>query len=240
MTMSYVRPLEPDPKEGVAPEMRRGTEPVAVDTAALPFGAALYRHVLKRALDVGAVAMAAPVVLPLVAGLAFAVAREGGKPFYSQTRIGKDGRPFRMWKLRSMVLDADMRLKDHLRADPAARAEWNETQKLRRDPRITPFGRFLRQTSLDELPQLWNVFRGDMSLVGPRPMMVEQRTIYHGVGYFALRPGVTGLWQTAGRNRTSFEARAAYDDEYEATLSLRNDLKIIIRTLGVVWRGTGY
>lgn len=240
MTMSYVRPLEPDPKEGVAPEMRRGTEPVAVETAALPFGAALYRHGIKRAIDVAAVVMAAPVVLPLVAGLAFAVARDGGKPFYSQTRIGKDGRPFRMWKLRSMVLDADMRLKDHLRADPAARAEWNETQKLRRDPRITPFGRFLRQTSLDELPQLWNVFRGDMSLVGPRPMMVEQRTIYHGVGYFALRPGLTGLWQTAGRNRTSFAERAAYDDEYEATLSLRTDLKIIIRTLGVVWRGTGY
>lgn len=199
-----------------------------------------YRKRWKRALDVTAVALAAPFVVPLVAALAVLVAREGGSPFYTQTRIGRDGRSFRMWKLRSMVNDADARMADYLAANPAARAEWETTQKLKQDPRITSFGKFLRKSSLDELPQLWNVFVGDMSLVGPRPMMVSQRALYPGTAYYALRPGITGLWQTAGRNRTSFEARAEYDATYEADLSLATDLKILVRTVGVVVKCTGY
>jgi len=198
-----------------------------------------YRRYIKRALDVTAIVLAAPFVVPLVATLAFAVSRDGSKPFYSQQRVGRHGRAFRMWKLRSMVPDADERMEQYLAANPAARAEWDETQKLKNDPRVTPFGRFLRKSSLDELPQLWNVFTGDMSLVGPRPMMLNQQALYPGMAYYALRPGITGYWQTAGRNRTTFEARADYDAEYEAGLSLVTDLNILVRTVGVVMNGTG-
>ncbi len=202
-------------------------------------GLAPYRRGLKRVLDVTAVLMAAPVVVPVVAGLAMMVRRDGGPAFYVQERVGRDGRAFRMWKLRSMVTDADRRMAEHLAADPAARAEWDLTQKLRKDPRITRFGRFLRTSSLDELPQLWNVLRGDMSLIGPRPMMPEQRSLYPGKAYFRLRPGLTGHWQTAGRNATSFAARADYDATYDRELSLLTDIKILFRTVGVVLRGTG-
>jgi lipopolysaccharide/colanic/teichoic acid biosynthesis glycosyltransferase len=221
--------------------------PAAKPLPALPEGAlmvprrrGLYRNLLKRTLDLVAVALAAPVVVPVVAVLAFAVRRDGGGAFYSQVRVGKDGRRFRMWKLRSMVSDADAMMEDYLDAHPEARDEWNLTQKLKDDPRITPVGRLIRQTSLDELPQLWNVFIGDMSLVGPRPMMTSQQALYPGMAYYALRPGCTGYWQTAGRNRTTFEARAQYDDAYEADLTLWTDLKVLFRTVGVMLRGTGY
>jgi exopolysaccharide production protein ExoY len=207
---------------------------------ALPRKRGLYRNLFKRAFDLGAILLAAPVVLPVVAVLAFAVARDGGRPFYSQMRVGKGGKRFRMWKLRSMVCDADERMEDYLAAHPEARLEWDLTQKLKDDPRITRVGKILRQSSLDELPQLWNVFKGEMSLVGPRPIMLSQQTIYPGVEYYALRPGCTGYWQTAGRNRTTFEARAGYDTTYEQSLSLTTDLKILVATVGVVMQGTGY
>lgn len=199
----------------------------------------LYRNVFKRVFDVTAIVMAAPVVVPVVAALALLVARDGGKPFYSQMRVGKSGKRFRMWKLRSMVLDADARMEDYLAAHPDARLEWDLTQKLKDDPRITRIGRILRQTSLDELPQLWNVLRGEMSLVGPRPIMLSQQSIYPGVAYYLLRPGCTGFWQTAGRNRTTFEARVEYDNAYEESLSLKTDLKILLGTVGVMVKGTG-
>lgn len=232
----------PEPPRGVAVRMSLTEHrvPAARDPdAALPGRGGLYRRVFKRALDVTAILAAAPVVLPVVAVLALKVAREGGSPFYSQSRVGKGGRVFRMWKLRSMVTDADQRMSEYLAANPAARAEWDSTQKLKNDPRVTRFGLFLRRSSLDELPQLWNVLKGDMSLVGPRPMMVNQQSMYPGTAYYQLRPGVTGLWQTAGRNRTTFEARAEYDATYEADLTLKSDLRILARTVGVVLKGTG-
>lgn len=206
---------------------------------ALPTRRGIYRNFFKRVFDITAIVMAAPVVVPLVGVLAVMVARDGGKPFYSQMRVGQGGRRFRMWKLRSMVCDADARMEDYLAAHPEARLEWDLTQKLRDDPRITRFGKVLRQTSLDELPQLWNVFMGEMSLVGPRPIMLSQQVIYPGVAYYLLRPGCTGLWQTAGRNRTTFEARADYDAAYEESLSLPNDVKILLNTVGVMVKGTG-
>ena len=206
---------------------------------AMPPRKGIYRNLFKRALDVTAIVMAAPVVVPVVAALAIMVARDGGKPFYSQMRVGKNGRRFRMWKLRSMVVDADARMEDYLAAHPEARLEWDSTQKLKDDPRVTPLGKILRQTSLDELPQLWNVFVGEMSLVGPRPIMLSQQVIYPGVAYYTLRPGCTGFWQTAGRNRTTFEARAEYDTAYEAALSLKTDMKLLLHTVGVMLRGTG-
>jgi exopolysaccharide production protein ExoY len=205
---------------------------------ALPHG--LYRRGLKRVFDLCAVLVAAPVVVPLIGCMAVAVAFDGGRPFYTQNRVGMGGRSFRMWKLRSMVRNADALMEAHLAANPEARAEWDATQKLKDDPRITRLGRFLRRSSLDELPQLWNVALGDMSLVGPRPMMLCQREIYPGTAYYALRPGITGLWQTAGRNRTTFAARAEFDAEYESAVTLRNDLAILTRTVNVVLNATGY
>ena len=200
----------------------------------------VYRNVFKRVIDVTAIILAAPVVVPVVLALAVAIARDGGQPFYTQMRVGKGGRRFKMWKLRSMICDADDRMEEYLASNPQARLEWDSTQKLKADPRITRFGQFLRKSSLDELPQLWNVLVGEMSLVGPRPMMINQQHMYPGTAYFALRPGITGYWQTAGRNRTTFEARAEYDTAYEAELSLAADLRILVQTVGVVVKATGY
>jgi lipopolysaccharide/colanic/teichoic acid biosynthesis glycosyltransferase len=200
----------------------------------------IYRHGLKRALDVALVLLAAPVVLPVVLLIALFVMRDGHAPFYWSERVGLNGRLFRMLKLRTMVHDADARLEAYLASDTAAAAEWAGTQKLKHDPRITGFGRMLRKTSLDELPQLWNVLRGDMALVGPRPMMPNQRKIYPGRAYYALRPGVTGPWQVSDRNDCAFSRRADFDFDYNRSLSFMNDLRLLARTVVVVLRGTGY
>ena len=197
----------------------------------------LYRSSLKRSLDVLLVLMALPVVLPLV--LALIVLMDGSNPFYSQERVGRGGHRYRMWKLRSMVVDADKRLQGHLDTNPEARAEWEQTQKLRHDPRITRFGRILRKSSLDELPQLWNVLIGHMSLVGPRPMLPEQQALYPGSSYYGLRSGLTGLWQVSERNQSTFASRAMYDDDYDRSISLRTDALVIWRTVGVVMGATG-
>ena len=171
----------------------------------------VYAGLGKSVFDILFVILAAPIALPLVAVLALILAVTGGSPFYLQDRVGRGGRTFRMIKLRSMVRKADALLEAHLAANPAARREWDEKQKLTDDPRITAFGRFLRKSSFDELPQLWNVFRGEMSIVGPRPMMTSQQSLYPGRAYYALRPGITGLWQVSDRNRSSFAARASFD-----------------------------
>lgn len=184
--------------------------------------------------------VAVPLTLPLVAVLAGVIALRGGKPFYSQFRIGRNGKLYKIWKLRTMIHDADQTLKVYLSQNPDARMEWQTTQKLKNDPRITPFGRMLRKTSLDELPQLWNVLNGTMSLVGPRPMMIEQEADYPGRAYYRIRPGITGLWQISDRNESRFRDRAKFDDEYDRTLSLKTDLYILKCTVGVVVRGTGY
>lgn len=215
-------------------------ERVAASIALQPRPAGFYRNVLKRSFDIAAVVLAAPIVVPLIAGLAFAVRRDGDGAFYTQKRVGMNGRHFRMWKLRSMVTDADDRMADYLAANPQARVEWDTTQKLKRDPRITPFGQFLRRSSLDELPQLWNVLIGEMSIVGPRPIMLNQQALYPGTAYYRLRPGITGFWQTRGRNGTTFEARAEFDDQYDNELSLATDFKVLTQTVGVVMKCTGY
>lgn len=199
-----------------------------------------YARFVKRPLDVLLVVMVLPIILPLVIVLSILIARDGHSPFYSQLRVGRSGRSFRLWKLRSMVPNADAQLAVYLQENPAARLEWDLTQKLKKDPRITSFGRFLRKSSLDELPQLWNVLIGDMSIVGPRPMLLEQAQLYPGADYYHLRPGVTGLWQISDRNDSTFAARAGFDATYAADLSFRQDAHIILQTVGVVVRGTGY
>lgn len=199
----------------------------------------LYRRTLKRWLDVCFVLMALPVVLPALLVLV-AILRVGGHtPFFTQERVGKGGRTFRLWKLRTMVPDAEDRLRAFLEANESARQEWTSYQKLADDPRITAFGQFLRKSSLDELPQLWNVLIGDMSLVGPRPMLLEQQELYPGSAYYALRPGLTGTWQISDRNLSTFAQRAEFDADYERRLSFGTDLRILVATVGVVLRATG-
>ncbi len=200
----------------------------------------LYRKIFKRFLDVAFVLLALPIVLPIVALLAVLVARDGGSPFYGQQRIGRDGRVFTMWKLRTMVPNAQSLLDDYLAHNTLARLEWEQTQKLKDDPRITPFGKILRKTSLDELPQLWNVIVGEMSLVGPRPMMPEQQKLYPGKAYFSLRPGLTGSWQVSERNASTFASRADFDTSYAEDLTFKTDVGILYATVGVVVRATGY
>lgn len=216
-------------------------DPAPQSNATLHYrGTRVYQRFVKRALDCLLVLLAAPVVVPVIAIAALLIARDGGVPFYIQRRVGQGGRVFRMWKLRSMVHDADAHLEAFLEANPEARAEWDSTQKLKNDPRITRFGRFIRKSSLDELPQLWNVLKGDMSLVGPRPMMVSQRDLYHGQSYFRLKPGITGFWQISDRNECRFRDRVRFDDAYDASVSFKTDATVLLRTVGVVFRGTGY
>ncbi len=199
-----------------------------------------YRRFGKRALDIALVAVCAPLYLPLIGLAALVLAVEGGNPFYRQDRLGRGGARFAIFKLRTMVRDADERLEGLLAADPALRREWEVSQKLRHDPRVTRVGEFLRRTSLDELPQLWNVLKGDMSLVGPRPMLPEQLPLYGDPAhYFALRPGISGDWQVGRRNESSFAERAQYDARYDAGLSLGRDLRVLWKTIGVVRRRTG-
>lgn len=199
----------------------------------------IYTGFGKRVMDLGLIAMSLPFLLPLMLIIAFAIALDGKSPFYSQDRYGKDWKRFRLFKFRTMVYDADKRLAEYLADNQAAREEWEVNQKLRNDPRITRVGRVLRRTSLDELPQLINVAFGQMSLVGPRPMMIEQREYYPGEDYAAMHPGLTGLWQVSERNSTTFAARAEYDREYRETVGLRTDVLTIARTFRVVARCTG-
>mgnify|MGYP002399264544 CR=1 FL=1 len=207
---------------------------------ALPVRQGAYRKFFKRFLDMAIVLAAAIVVVPLIALLALIVMMDGENPFYTSDRVGKGGRSFRMIKLRTMVAGADKRLEGYLAANPEARREWDATQKLKYDPRVTMLGRFLRKSSLDELPQLWNVLMGHMSLVGPRPMMPEQRELYPGLAYYGLRPGISGLWQISDRNSCTFAKRAEFDNDYDRVLSLRTDLVILLKTFGAVAKGTGY
>lgn len=199
-----------------------------------------YKTVTKRILDVILTLLAAPVVVPLVLLLALLITMDGHKPFYSQMRVGKNGRHFRMWKLRTMVPNADALLANYLASNPAAKLEWKTTQKLKNDPRITWVGGILRKASADELPQLWNVLNGTMSLVGPRPMMVCQESEYTGASYFEMTPGLTGLWQVSDRNNCEFIGRVAYDETYYRCLCFKTDARIILKTVSVILRGTGY
>jgi len=182
--------------------------------------------------------MAVPATM-IILPMAFVISRDGGPVFYREERLGRDGMRFSILKLRSMVPDAEAALKRYLAAHPEARAEWDERQKLRDDPRITRIGHFIRKTSLDELPQFWNVLRGEMSLVGPRPMLPEQRPQYTGMAYFRMQPGITGPWQTSLRNKGRFADRAHYDTQYFEDMSFGTDLRLLRRAVKVVFKGTG-
>ena len=188
---------------------------------------------LKRAFDLVVAGLLLVIGAVPLLSVGILAAADGGSPFYSQTRVGRHGRTFRLWKFRSMTVDADLRLQRLLAADPAARLEWERERKLRHDPRITRVGRFLRRSALDELPQLWNVFKGDMSLVGPRPVVESELERYgeEADAYLLVRPGVTGLWQVAGRNDVDYARRVALDAWYVRHWSFWNDLVVLFMTI---------
>lgn len=182
------------------------------------------------------------VFAPLMLWVAWRIWRVDGAPvFYGGWRVGRGGRLFRCLKFRTMVLDAQPALERLLREDPAARAQWEREQKLDNDPRVTPVGQFLRQSSLDELPQLFNVLRGDMALVGPRPITVPELERYGAARwhYLNVRPGMTGLWQVSGRSDVSYGQRVQLDRRYVEHCSLVGDLQIMLRTVKVVLGGDG-
>ncbi|NIF24592.1 undecaprenyl-phosphate galactose phosphotransferase WbaP [Candidatus Pantoea multigeneris] len=196
---------------------------------------------LKRSFDVvGALAIIL-MLSPALLILAFLVARDGGSPIYGHERVGMHGRKFKCLKFRSMVINSKEVLEEVLRTSPEARAEWDKDFKLKNDPRITRVGHFIRKTSLDELPQLWNVVRGEMSLVGPRPVIEDELSRYAGdVDYYLMaKPGMTGLWQVSGRNDVDYETRVYFDSWYVKNWSLWNDIAILFKTVGVVLKRDG-
>lgn len=196
----------------------------------------------KRSFDIGFAGLALVLLAPLMLLLALVIRmHDRGPVLFQQTRIGHGGRTFRCLKFRTMVQDADTVLNALLDSDPIARAEWMASQKLKEDPRCTKLGRMMRRTSLDELPQLFNVLRGEMSLVGPRPI-VQSETRFYGP-YFSLytsaRPGLTGLWQVSGRSDTTYDQRVRLDAQYVTSWSMLGDLRIALKTIAVVFRSNG-
>jgi undecaprenyl-phosphate galactose phosphotransferase len=159
-----------------------------------------------------------------------------GPALYFQERIGKGGKPFRFYKFRTMYADAEEHLHEVL-LDEAYRKEWEASRKLKQDPRITPLGHFLRRSSLDELPQFWNVLKGELSIVGPRPVVKEELQAHYGSKadkILSIRPGITGLWQVCGRSDTSYETRILLDETYVDNVSLALDLKLILCTIPTI------
>lgn len=206
-----------------------------------PLTAGFYQVLGKRVFDI-VVSLAGLIAFaPLIAILAVVVGIDGGKPFFGHLRVGKDGRPFRCLKLRSMHLGAEQRLAAILASDPVAAAEWAADHKLTNDPRVTRIGAFLRKSSLDELPQLVCVLLGQMSLVGPRPVPRDELAKYGPAvsSYIAVKPGLTGPWQVGGRNEISYEERVSMDVGYAGSVSFGQDLTIVAKTALSVLRLTG-
>ncbi|MFC3125993.1 sugar transferase [Pseudoroseomonas globiformis] len=199
-------------------------------------------HISKRAFDVLASGSALLFLSPLLLLLYFLVKSDGGDALFGHKRIGRNGRSFACLKFRSMVPNAGEVLAKLLAENPEAARTWAETRKLQNDPRVTRIGKFLRSTSLDELPQLVNVLRGEMSLVGPRPVVQEELTQHYGAAaasYMAVRPGITGLWQISGRSDTSYAERVALDSRYVREFSFWTDLRILVKTVPAVLFGRG-
>lgn len=196
----------------------------------------------KRIFDLGAVSIAIIFLLPLLLSVALLVWLVQGRPILiGHRRLGKGGRLFPCFKFRSMRVDGDEILRRHLAENEEARAEWESSRKLKNDPRITPLGHVLRKSSVDELPQLVNILRGEMSLVGPRPIVPDEVKYYghHIQHYYSVRPGLTGSWQVGGRNDVSYVERVQLDADYVAKWSFGLDLLILAKTLPAVVRSKG-
>ncbi|WP_424943971.1 sugar transferase [Aliiroseovarius crassostreae] len=201
-----------------------------------------YARIIKPALDVILVVLGLPLVALLFLYLYVKVRRDGGAFFYAHPRIGRKGVPFNCYKIRTMRPDADQALRNVLATDPARADEWRRTHKLRDDPRVTEIGKKLRKTGLDELPQLFNVLKGEMSLIGPRPITQDELDEYDKDGaaaYAMVRPGLTGLWQVTLRKENDFEHRAEIDAAYVHSLSFKRDMSILLRTVPEVLHARG-
>ncbi len=198
-------------------------------------------QLMKRLFDVSGSLVLLALLLPVMLGLALRLLVEGHPVLFWHERVGRHGKSFQCPKFRTMTPDADARLEKLLRTCETSRTEWEERRKLRNDPRVTQLGRFLRETSLDELPQLWSVFRGDMSLVGPRPVTRGELTHYgDNVSYYKqVLPGITGLWQVSGRSEADYPTRVALDVWYVRNWSLWTDVVILLKTVGVVLKRRG-
>jgi len=195
------------------------------------------KKALKRLVDIAAALVGLILMAPLgILVAAMIYATEGGPIFFGHERVGRHGRRFKCYKFRTMVRDSEAVLQAHLKNNPLARAEWEARRKLRNDPRVSRLGEILRKSSVDELPQLFNILRGDMSLVGPRPI-VQDELQYYGENarfYLSVRPGLTGLWQTSGRSDTSYSQRVMLDTEYALTYNFWLDARIVLKTAEVV------
>lgn len=200
------------------------------------------RHTAKRVLDLFLILVLSLPIFLLIAIIALLLKLESRDPIlYRQERIGLGGHRFYTWKFRTMIHDADAVLSKYLEQHSELREEWERSHKLRNDPRVTWLGKLIRRTSLDELPQLWNVLKGEMSLVGPRPI-VEEETVRYGDyfgEYLQVLPGITGLWQVSGRNDLSYDERVALDVHYVRNQSVRMDMQIMAKTVSVVIQGKG-
>jgi len=202
----------------------------------------IYAGVVKRVFDLLLCVVMVPLLLPVLLILWLLVRRDGGPGLFIQPRVGRNGKVFQCFKFRTMVVNAEKVLEDMCAKDPAVAEEWLKYQKLSNDPRISKVGKVLRATSLDELPQIFNVLMGDMSLVGPRPFLPSQKALYDEAGgnaYYRLRPGITGAWQVFGRSATTFKARVEFDEAYDRKLSFVSDMGLILRTVTVVFCRTG-
>ncbi|MGI4828642.1 MAG: sugar transferase [Janthinobacterium lividum] len=207
-------------------------------TTSAPSPERLFRyHTVKRGLDLLLVLLCLPFLLLLIAFIALAIrVTSPGPIFFSHRRIRGHGRFFSMWKFRTMCVNSTEVLENYLAANPDAKAEWRKDHKLKHDPRVTPVGEFLRRTSFDELPQIWNVLTGSMSLVGPRPIVAAEVEKYGEffADYCLVKPGVTGLWQVSGRSQISYPERVQLDRHYARHWSLMADFRILCRTLSSV------
>ena len=227
---------------GVLPNGSALSDPHVFGPLAAPGNA--WFHGAKRMFDVVGALLGMIVCAPLIVTIV-AVVRLGSKgpAFYSHLRVGRHGRHFRCWKFRTMVLDADGELVRLLDRSPALRDEYAQSCKLRADPRVTPIGRWLRRTSLDELPQLWNVLRGDMTLVGPRPLLVDEPERYGDAlaTVLRVRPGLTGIWQVSGRNAVPYAVRIEMQARQAEQTSLSRDFLVVLKTLAQMlpWRSGG-
>lgn len=198
----------------------------------------------KRVMDVVLAAGVAVFLAPLYLLIGILIKmNDGGPALFRQKRIGVDGKEFYCYKFRTMVMDAELKLNALLENDPKAAAEWRKYKKLKKDPRVTSVGRFLRKSSLDELPQLINIFRGEMSVIGPRTITQAETPDYGGMADFAVycsvRPGVLGLWQLSGRSDTGFKKRVELDVQYVRGWSLLSDIKILFVSIPAVLLGKG-
>ncbi len=204
----------------------------------------LFGRSIKRGMDITLASISLLPAAPIIAIVSILIKLEGqgGSIFYSGERIGRHGKHFRCWKFRTMEPNSDHLLEDLLKSDPKVKSEWEKYHKIKNDPRIkSRTSRLIRKTSIDELPQLWNVLKGDMSMVGPRPILESEKEKYGDTLnlYLSVRPGITGLWQVSGRNATSFQRRVYWDSWYVRNWSLWGDIVILIRTLRVVLGGSG-